>query len=51
MTKKGRNELREKASKLLYSTNSTDKEALKFYYLVTEDGVAEEIARRLVENG
>jgi hypothetical protein len=51
MTKKGRNELREKASKLLYSSNSTDKEALKFYYLVTEDGVAEEIARRLVDNG
>ncbi|MDK2946632.1 MAG: hypothetical protein PWQ85_1417, partial [Geotoga sp.] len=51
MTKKGRNELREKASKLLYSSNETDKEALKFYYLVTEDGVAEEIARRLVDNG
>lgn len=51
MTKKGRDELREKASKFLNSNNKIDKEALKFYYLVTQDGVAEEVARRLVKNG
>ncbi|RAP00072.1 hypothetical protein PW5551_00130 [Petrotoga sp. 9PW.55.5.1] len=42
-----RYELRRKASILLDKENGIDREALRFYYLVTEEGVAEEILRRI----
>ncbi|KUK82850.1 MULTISPECIES: hypothetical protein [Petrotoga] len=42
-----RYKLRRKASQILSKNNGIDKEALKFYYVVTEQGVAEEILRRI----
>jgi len=42
-----RYKLRRKASQILNKNNGIDKEAIKFYYVVTEQGVAEEILRRI----
>jgi hypothetical protein len=42
-----RYKLRRKASQVLNKNNGIDKEAIKFYYVVTEQGVAEEILRRI----
>ena len=46
-TKEERFTIRKKASILLSKVNGIEKEALKFYYIITEDGVIEEILRRL----
>jgi len=37
--------IRKKASIVLNEVNGVEKEALKFYYILTEDGVAQEIRR------
>ncbi|PNR94933.1 hypothetical protein [Petrotoga olearia] len=42
-----RYKLRRMASQVLNKNNGIDKEAIKFYYVVTEQGVAEEILRRI----
>lgn len=42
-----RYELRKCASKILKRENGIDKEALKFYYFITEENAAEEILRRI----
>jgi hypothetical protein len=42
-----RYKLRRSASQILNKNNGIDKEAIKFYYVVTEQGVAEEILRRI----
>ncbi|MDN5341131.1 hypothetical protein OF820_04170 [Oceanotoga sp. DSM 15011] len=47
MDKNTRYEFRKKASIVLKGKHSIEKEALKFYYLVTEDGISEEVIRRL----
>jgi len=39
--------IRKKASVVLNEVNGVEKEALKFYYILTEDGVAQEIIRRM----
>ncbi|HOG34694.1 MAG TPA: hypothetical protein PLM73_08950 [Petrotogaceae bacterium] len=39
--------IRKKASIVLNEVNGVEKEALKFYYILTEDGVAQEIIRRM----
>ncbi|HNY36374.1 MAG TPA: hypothetical protein PKI73_00115 [Petrotogaceae bacterium] len=39
--------IRKKASVVLSEVNGVEKEALKFYYILTEDGVAQEIIRRM----
>ena len=39
--------IRKKASVVLSEVNGVEKEALKFYYIRTEDGVAQEIIRRM----
>ncbi|HPA94252.1 MAG TPA: hypothetical protein PLI39_10095 [Petrotogaceae bacterium] len=39
--------IRKKASIVLSEVNGVEKEALKFYYILTEDGVAQEIIRRM----
>ncbi|BBE30024.1 hypothetical protein OSSY52_01650 [Tepiditoga spiralis] len=46
-TKEERFVIRKKASIILSKVNGIEKEALKFYYIITEDGVIEEILRRL----
>ncbi|GAB6188825.1 hypothetical protein JCM30566_05640 [Marinitoga arctica] len=42
--------LRRKASMILKKEKSIDKEALTFYYVITEDKIAEEVLRR-INNG
>jgi hypothetical protein len=42
-----RYEFRKRASKILKRENGIDKEALKFYYFITEENAAEEILRRI----
>ncbi|HOB16442.1 MAG TPA: hypothetical protein PK894_05755 [Defluviitoga sp.] len=42
-----RYELRKSASKVLKKQSGIDKEALKFYFFITEENVAEEILRRI----
>jgi hypothetical protein len=47
MPQKERYAFRKKISLILASNKSVDKEALKFYYYVTEENIAVEIIRRL----
>ncbi|PNR95803.1 hypothetical protein [Petrotoga sp. 9PWA.NaAc.5.4] len=42
-----RYKIRKNASKFLKRENGIDKEAMKFYFIITEDGIAEEVLRRI----